>query len=93
MLVETANGCNVIHDKVKYEIDNIGYHSCFCTYRHPHFNSFLLLYKNYERGVLPFRGSLMDQPAYIMEIFTLIENLKSDREQEEREREERRNKK
>lgn len=90
-MVQKANGCGKIHDKVKYQIGDIGYKSCFCTYRHPDFNSFLFLYKNYEKGILPFEGSILEQPAYIIEIFGLIETLKLDREEEERQRQERDN--
>lgn len=93
MLIQTANGCGVIHDKIMYQVDNVGYHSCFCTFKHPYFYNYLYLFKNYERGILPFSGSLTEQPAYIIEIFTLLENLKADRELEEHEKEMKRNNK
>ena len=82
-MVRKANGCKVIADKVKYQINNIGYKSCFCTYRHPYFNTYLFLYKNYEKGLLPFEGNILDQPAYIIEVFNLIETLKLEKEAED----------
>ncbi len=92
-LVQKSNGCGIIFDEVKYEVGSIRYHSCFCTYRHPYFNNFLFLFKNYQRGILPFKGSLMEQPAYIIDIFNLIENLKIEHEDAEQARQSKRNNK
>lgn len=33
------------------------------------------IYRHFERGLLPFPGGLMDQPAKVLECFDLIENL------------------
>ena len=93
MLVQTANGCGVIHEDVKYEIDSIGYRSCLCSYLHPSFNTFLFLFKNYEKGILPFKGALGEQPAYIIDVFSMLENLKNDKLDQDRQREEKRNNK
>lgn len=38
----------------------------------------LNLFENYERGVLPFNGSVSEQPAQIIEIFNLLASLKQD---------------
>jgi hypothetical protein len=37
------------------------------------------MFRHFQRGVLPFKGGLFDQPAKIIEIFNLIENLDSER--------------
>lgn len=37
------------------------------------------LYQQFEKGVLPFAGSLADQPNKVMEAFRLIEMYKSDK--------------
>lgn len=36
----------------------------------------LLLFENYERGSLPFTGTVSEQPAQIMEIFNVLRQLK-----------------
>jgi len=36
----------------------------------------LMLNENYERGCLPFPGSVSEQPAQIMEIFSILRQLK-----------------
>lgn len=40
----------------------------------------LTLFENYERGCLPFPGSVSEQPAQIMEIFTVLKQLKHESE-------------
>jgi hypothetical protein len=44
----------------------------------------LTLFENYERGVLPFPGSLSEQPAQILEIFSVLRALRNERELLER---------
>lgn len=75
-------GCEKIHDRVKVEIDGIGYRSCLCheSFQHPYFNMFLNLSDNYEKGVLPFSGGILEQPAQIVEILNFIAKLKQEYE-------------
>lgn len=79
-LIQTANGCNTIAAEPRYNIDHIQYHTCFCQFQHPEMHRFLNLYKHFDNNILPFPGSLVDQPNYIMEIFSLIQRLKEERE-------------
>jgi len=92
VLVESANGCGVIHDKVKWEVDGVGYKSCFCTYKHPEFNRYLFLYNNYSKGIMPFEGPVTRQPAFIIDVFTILDNLKHEKEDDDRKKEEKENK-
>ena len=41
------------------------------------------LYNHFEKGILPFPGSLMEQPAQLIEAFGVIENLKIERQKQE----------
>lgn len=38
----------------------------------------LILFENYERGILPYPGSVSEQPAQIMEILSLLKTLKQE---------------
>ena len=40
----------------------------------------LTLFDNYERGCLPFPGSVSEQPAQIMEIFSVLRQLRHESE-------------
>lgn len=81
-MVQKENGCNQYFDNIKYYVDNIGYKSCLCTFKHPDMNYYLTLFNQYDKGVLPFKGSLTEQPNKIVEVFNLITGLKAEREQE-----------
>ncbi len=76
-------GCGVFLNEPKVEIEGIGYHSCLChkDYKHPNMDSLLFLHDNYKKGILPYKGSLTEQPAQIIEVFQLIDRLYSDRQQ------------
>lgn len=53
------------------------------SFEHPYFDYFMSLYSAYSsQGILPFPGALVDQPAKIIDIFHVLDQLKY--EQEER---------
>lgn len=66
--------------------ENILFRKCpgnFYTLALPHL---LTLYRQYESGVLPYPGSLMEQPNKILEVFDVIEHHKRAKMEEEAER-------
>ena len=92
-MVEAVNSCDTIRTKELYEIDGYSYNTCVCNFQHPDMNYYLTLFYDYDKhGSLPFKGSLSEQPNYIMEVFNLIRILKLDKAEEDRQREEKRNK-
>lgn len=44
-------------------------------------NYTLTLFENYERGLLPYPGSVSEQPAQLMEIFGVLQSLRQERQQ------------
>lgn len=86
--VRQKKGCGVIKSISLIEIDHIAYHSCLCheSFQHPLMGYFLTTQAAYEKGMLPFDGGLMDQPAQIMDIISLISQLQSEREAEMQEK-------
>lgn len=48
----------------------------------------LQLHENYERGQLPFPGSVSEQPAQIIQIFNLLSSLRNERVEKQNKREE-----
>lgn len=77
-------GCGVMSDSPKVEIGRIAYHSCLCheSFQHPLMGCLITLQQNHERGLLPFIGGVMDQPAQVMEIINLLSSLQAEREAE-----------
>jgi len=64
--------------KVQYHhIDNeIGFHTCIGNFYSETCHQWISIYDNYARGVLPFPGSLMEQPTKAMEIFRIVDDYK-----------------
>lgn len=48
---------------------------CPGNYTLENFSYYMDLYNAYQRGILPFEGSLSDQPNKVMEIFRLIQTF------------------
>jgi hypothetical protein len=55
-------------------------------FKYPLFGYALQLFENYERGLLPFEGSVSDQPAQVMELFSVIQNLRFEQEKKQMEK-------
>jgi hypothetical protein len=61
---------------------------------YPYFNYVITLYFAYKNnGILPFQGSMVDQPAKIIEIFNVIDALVDEAQQKAAKEQERINKK
>lgn len=74
--VRGEHGCDTMSDIPIYQIDNIQFNTCPCNYRHPHMEFIMQAEAAYDKGILPFPGALIDQPAYIIEAIQLIQILK-----------------
>jgi len=79
-------GCGVITNTIMCEIDGIGYKSCLCTFKTSHYSFYWTTYKSFKQGVLPYPGSLSEQPAKIMEILSLMAHLETDWQQTQAEK-------
>lgn len=55
-------------------------------FKYPLFGYVLSLYENYERGQLPFDGSVSDQPAQVMDIFSVISNIRFEQQKKQLEK-------
>lgn len=62
---------------------NLHFKTDLTKFNYPHFNYVFRLYDRYnDAGVLPFKGSHSDQPAQIMEIFSVLEQLQMETQKE-----------
>ena len=60
------------------------------NYKHPAFDQIMSLYSPYrEHGLLPFPGSVSEQPAQVMDFFSVLDSLIHEREEKERQRQQR----
>ena len=78
------HGCGVLSPSVKVEVGYIGYHSCLCYtgYKYPLMGCLLQLRDAYEKGILPYDGGVMNQPAQVIELISLMQRLFSEYELE-----------
>lgn len=72
-------GCFNISQNALHNIDNLRYHSCIGNFVSDSAISFVEAEARYNQGILPYAGSLFDQPAKVMEIFSCIAVWKQDR--------------
>jgi hypothetical protein len=56
-----------------YLVDNIKFSSCVGNYTAIGFGYYLEVFLQYEKGVLPFKGSLGDQPNKMIELLHIID--------------------
>lgn len=79
--MQKDNGCGVYRQGYRYDIDGIRYHECLCGFRSHSMGMYLDLEDQFSRGILPFEGSYMDQPAKIIEIMARVTSLKLDKKE------------
>ncbi len=83
-LVHTKNKCDRIVDKSIYEVDGFEYNTCMCNFIHPELDLFLTYFTEYEtHGNWPYKGTIADQPNYIVEVIKLLQSLKNKKEIED----------
>lgn len=73
-LLQSKKGC-VKPGPSKYKIENIKFNVCVGNFYSQSASMFIDFYYNYQRGVMPYDGSLMDQPSKIIEVFNIIDGL------------------
>lgn len=86
-----AMACGYVADKPRHQytpdFNNKGnpsilYKNCIGNHYYGKWASIINYYNMYEKGIMPFKGGLMDQPAKFVEIMDLVHNLIKENEQE-----------
>ena len=72
-----SKGCYDYSTKV-YRVENILYKTCIGNYN-TSIDFYLEAFSMYEKGVLPFKGTLANQPNKLIEIFNIIELRRQDK--------------
>lgn len=82
-IMKSENGCNNIKREHRYEIDGIRYHQCLCGFRNNKVGMYMDILEKIDKGILPYRGSYLEQPSKIVEIINRVKSIKFDIQQEE----------
>lgn len=77
-------GCFSISQYALHNIDNLRYHTCIGNFASESALSFIEAEARYNQGILPFAGSLFEQPAKVIEIFSCIAAWKQDKLEKQR---------
>ena len=65
-----------------WKVDNIIFKKCVGNFVLPSTNGILSMFRLYEKGLLPYAGSVSEQPAKIMQIFDIISARKAEKDNE-----------
>lgn len=65
-------GCFSVSQYALHNLDNLRYHTCIGNFASDSALSFIEAEARYNQGILPYAGSLFEQPAKIIEIFNCI---------------------
>ena len=67
-----------------FQIDEFKFHTCIGNLWSNSFDIVMDMYNLYnKRGKLPFDGTILDQPAKILDIFKIMDSLRNEYEQEQ----------
>ena len=78
----TIKGC--FDATVKYTLENISYSYCLGNYCFPSAGEALLLFIEFEKGLLPDAGGLLDQSAKIMQVFDVIRARREEKREKDK---------
>lgn len=79
--LKNRNGCGFRISPAPRQITSgLKFYSCFCDHLDDSFDYLLFLQGQFEKGIMPYPGSLIEQPNKIIEVFKLISRLKAEYE-------------
>ena len=77
---QLGKGCFNFNIK-KYDIGHLQFNMCPGNYYDSYVNYLWQLFTHYQNNLLPYKGSLGNQPAKIIQIFDIIQGLVSEYEE------------
>lgn len=75
-----VKGC-ISTPKTNYQIEGFKINKCLGNFASREVYAFIEMHKLYEKGVMPFGGSMADQPAKLIDLFNIIGQLKNEHQE------------
>ena len=75
-LRKLQKSCGVVSKRLIDKIDNIEYYTCLCKFKHPYFNIINHMVDAFDKGIHPFKGGLLDQPAQSIELIQIVRSAR-----------------
>jgi hypothetical protein len=73
---DKRKACSIQSDKEIFQSeDKLFYKRCPANFWSASCQEMVSIYSKFEKGLLPYRGSLMDQPAKFIDAMSIIERL------------------
>lgn len=69
-------GCGVVLNKIVDTIENINFYTCLCELTHPLIDDLIFMYNQFDNGIMPFSGGLLEQPAQVIELLKITGDAK-----------------
>lgn len=82
--LRTQKGCYGVGDLPIHKLsDGVSLSTCVGNFFDQPSLSVLKMHKSFEAGVMPFPGSLTEQPSKVMEAFQVIDGYRAERDERE----------
>lgn len=78
--------------KKPYVIEDVEYYTCIGNYNSQITKRYIDMFDHYEKGIMPFNGSSMEQPCKVIEIFNIIKSVRNQIVEDQRREQEIKNK-
>lgn len=73
---DKKKACSIQSDKEIFQVDEkVFYRRCPANYWSASSQELISIYSKFDKGLLPFKGSLMDQPAKFIDVMSIVERL------------------
>jgi hypothetical protein len=74
-----------------FKVGNILFRKPLVEFKCDNLSYLLLLFENYEKGLLPFNGPVSDQPAKVIDIFNILYQVRQEYQDEQKNKLEKKN--
>jgi len=82
----TAKGCYGVLEKPVHNADRMAFSRCIGNFFSYSALGYIEMHGMYEKGVLPFQGSLGDQPNKVIELFGVVKSFKIEKMEKDHQR-------
>ena len=74
--IRKVKGCVNPTKKNVYAYENVKFKKCPANFLNNSVSDYMTMFLNYEKGIMPYSGCLMEQPYKVFEIFGIIEKYR-----------------
>lgn len=80
--LQKHRGCINPTERIQYIFDGKEMYRCPAKFIMPEVKLYIEMYSQYKKGLLPFRGTVSEQPIKLMDIFDILESAEANAEKE-----------